>query len=70
MHLFLTAIFKSINSRTSLYLLMVEFVVSVVDFKCWSIIDHLRYINIDCVSESLCKSFVGGPSYGNYQSVV
>ena len=25
------------------------------------------YINIDYVSESLCNSFVGGPSYGNYQ---
>ena len=21
------------------------------------------YINIDCVTESLCKSFAGGPSY-------
>ena len=28
------------------------------------------YINIYCVSESLCKSFVGGPSYGNYQPAV
>ena len=28
------------------------------------------YINIDCVSESLCKSFQGGPSYGNFQPEV
>ena len=28
------------------------------------------YINIDCVSESLCKSFQGGPSYGNFQPAV
>ena len=28
------------------------------------------YINMDCVSESLCKSFAGGPSYGNYQPAV
>ena len=25
---------------------------------------------IDCVSANLCKSFVRGPSYGNYQSAV
>ena len=28
------------------------------------------YINIDCISESLCKSFQGGPSYGNFQPAV
>ena len=28
------------------------------------------YINIDCISESLCKSFHGGPSYGNFQPSV
>ena len=28
------------------------------------------YINIDCVSESLYKSFEGGPSYGNFQPAV
>ena len=28
------------------------------------------YINTDCVSESLCKSFQGGPSYGNFQPAV
>ena len=27
-------------------------------------------IYVDCVSESLCKSFEGGPSYGNYQPAV
>ena len=26
-----------------------------------------RYINIDCISENLCKSLAKGPSYGNYQ---
>ena len=26
------------------------------------------YMNIDSVSKSLCKSFEGGPSYGNYCS--
>ena len=26
--------------------------------------------NIDCVSESLCKSFAGAPSYGNFQYAV
>ena len=25
---------------------------------------------IDCVHESLCKSFEGGPSYDNYQPAV
>ena len=25
------------------------------------------YINIDCVSENLCKSYESGLSYGNYQ---
>ena len=28
------------------------------------------YINIDCVSKSLCKSFARGPSYENYQPAV
>ena len=28
------------------------------------------YIDIDCISESLCKSFQGGPSYGNFQPAV
>ena len=28
------------------------------------------YINIDCVTESLCKSFAGGPSYGRNQPAV
>ena len=26
--------------------------------------------DIDCISESLCKSFKGGPSYDNYQPAV
>ena len=28
------------------------------------------YINIDFISESLCKSFQGGPTYGNFQPAV
>ena len=28
------------------------------------------YINIDCISESLCKSFQGGPTYDNFQPAV
>ena len=28
------------------------------------------YINTDCVSDILCKSFEGGPSYDNYQPMV
>ena len=30
----------------------------------------ILYINIDCVSEILCKLYEGGPSYGNCQPAV
>ena len=29
-----------------------------------------QHVYIDCTSESLCKSFEGGPGYGNYQQAV
>ena len=38
-----------------------------LSLKCSSPHFHYRMIHIDCVYESLCKSFAGGPSYGNYQ---
>jgi len=44
------------------------------DFKIFKptkiLVQNDMYTNIDCAIESLCKSFVGDPSYGRNQPAV